>query len=149
MIHSLNRRKFLQTGAFAGAAGLWSPSLHAQRIDIASTDIGKSKWDLDSPALCVDLDKMAQNINALHTSLKGTTVGIRPHIKTHRCPEIAKMQLAAGAVGVCAAKLSEAEVMLNNGINNVLMTGVNVTASKMQKAMALRQKYKGFIQAID
>jgi len=83
----------------------------------ASSDIGKSKWDLDSPALCVDLDKMAQNIKALQTSLTGTSVGVRPHIKTHRCPEIAKMQVAAGAVGVCAAKLSEAEVMLNNGIS--------------------------------
>ena len=149
MPHSLNRRKFLQTGALAGAVGFWSPSLHAQRIDIASSDIGKSKWDLDSPALCVDLDKMAQNIKALQTSLTGTSVGVRPHIKTHKCPEIAKMQVAAGAVGVCAAKLSEAEIMLNNGISNVLMTGVNVTASKMQKAMALRKKYKGFIQAID
>src|SRR6267378_1077467 len=109
MPNSLNRRKFLQTGALAGAAGFWSPSSHAQRIDIASSDIGKSKWDLDSPALCVDLDKMAQNIKALQTSLTGTSVGVRPHIKTHRCPEIAKMQVA----------------------------------------MALRKKYKGFIQAID
>jgi D-serine deaminase-like pyridoxal phosphate-dependent protein len=149
MPNSLNRRKFLQTGALAGAAGFWSPSLQAQRIDIASSDIGKSKWELDSPALCVDLDKMAQNIKAVHAGLQGTGVGVRPHAKTHKCPEIAKMQIAAGAVGICTAKLSESEVMLSNGISNVLMTGVNVTVPKIQKAMALRKKYKGFIQAID
>lgn len=145
----LNRRKFIQTGALAGAAGLWSPSLKAQSPDTSSSVIGKSKWDLDSPALCVDLDKMSQNIQAVHTTLQGTGVGVRPHIKTHKCPAIAKMQIAAGAVGVCAAKISESEVMLTNGINDVLMTGVNVTIPKIEKAMALRKKYNGFIQAVD
>jgi D-serine deaminase-like pyridoxal phosphate-dependent protein len=151
MSNSLNRRKFLQAGAVAGVASLLSPSsLQAKGIEeIADSEIGKSKWDLDSPALCVDLDKMEQNIKTVHTRLKGTGVGVRPHIKTHKCPAIAKMQVDAGAVGVCAAKLSEAEVMLDNGIKNVLMTGVNVTVPKIKKAMALRKKYSGFIQAID
>src|SRR5260221_6078169 len=148
MPNSLNRRKFLQTGALAGAAGFWSPSLQAQRIDIASGDIGKSNRALDSPALCVDLDRMAQNIKAVQTSLHGTGVSTRPHVKTHKCPEIAKMQVAAGAVGGCAAKLSESEIMLNNGISNVLMTGVNVTVPKIQKPMPLRKTYRGLTQAI-
>jgi D-serine deaminase-like pyridoxal phosphate-dependent protein len=146
----LNRRKFLQATAVAGAASLWSPSLSAETLYEANvSDIGKSKWDLDSPALCVDLDKMEKNIKAVHTALKGTGVGVRPHVKTHKCPAIAKMQIAAGAVGICSAKLSESEVMLINGIQNVLMTGVNVTASKIKHAMELRKKYKGFIQAVD
>ena len=149
MAHPLNRRKFLQAGVLAGTAGLWSPGLQAQHLEIASSDIGKSKWELDSPALCVDLDKMEQNIKAVHTGLQGTGVAVRPHIKTHKCPEIAKMQIAAGAIGVCAAKISESEVMLNNGITNVLMTGVNITAPKIRKAMELRKKYAGFIQATD
>jgi D-serine deaminase-like pyridoxal phosphate-dependent protein len=149
MPQSLNRRKFLQTGAAAGIAGFWSPSSQARAIDIASSDIGKSKWDLETPALCVDLEKMEQNINVVHQALKGTGIGLRPHVKTHKCPAIAKMQMGAGAVGVCAAKLSESEVMLNNGISKVLMTGVNISASKIQKAMALRKKYSGFIQATD
>ncbi len=151
MANPLNRRQFLQAGAVAGVASLFTPSsLQAKSIDeIADSDIGKSKWDLDSPALCVDLDKMEQNIKKVHTRLKDTPVKVRPHIKTHKCPAIAKMQLAAGAIGVSAAKLGEVEVMLNNGIENVLMTGVNVTAPKINRAMALRKKYKGFIQAID
>lgn len=111
--------------------------------------IGKSKWDLDTPALVVDLDKMERNIKAVHTRLQGTGVGVRPHIKTHKSPAIAKMQIDAGALGVCAAKLGEAEVMLENGIDSVLLTTVNVTAPKIVKAMALRKKHNGFIQAVD
>jgi D-serine deaminase-like pyridoxal phosphate-dependent protein len=92
---------------------------------------------------------MEQNIKTVHTRLQGTGVGVRPHVKTHKCPAIAKMQIDAGALGVCAAKLGEAEVMLENGIKNVLMTTVNVSAPKIIKAMALRKKHKGFIQAAD
>jgi D-serine deaminase-like pyridoxal phosphate-dependent protein len=149
MTHFLNRRKFLQSGAVTGIAALWSPSSNARVIDIASSDIGKSKLELDTPALCVDLEKMEQNLKAVHKALKGSGVGVRPHVKTHKCPAIAELQIAAGAVGVCAAKLSESEIMLNNGIANVLMTGVNISAPKIQKAMALRKKYSGFIQATD
>ena len=150
MSNSFNRRKFLQASAFAGAASLWSPSLSAETlIDVKSSDIGKSKWDLDTPALCVDLDKMEKNIKHVQTRLQGTGTGVRPHVKTHKCPAIAKMQVAAGAVGVCSAKLSESEAMLVNGIQNVLMTGVNISVSKINHAMALRKKYKGFIQAVD
>jgi D-serine deaminase-like pyridoxal phosphate-dependent protein len=150
MAQDLNRRKFLQTGAMAGVAGMLTPSsLQAKNIEIANSDIGKSKWELDSPALCVDLDKLEQNIKSVQTHLKGTGVGVRPHAKTHKSPAIAKMQMKAGAVGICTAKLSESEVMLENGIDKVLMTGVNVSAPKIRKAMELRKKYSGFIQALD
>lgn len=148
MPNFFSRRKFLQNAACAGAAFLWSPPIRAGN-KVPSSEIGKSKWDLDSPALCVDLDKLEKNLKTAQKRLAGTGVGIRPHIKTHKCPELAKMQLSAGAVGVCAAKLSESEVMLNNGINEVLMTGVNVTAPKIKKAMLLRKQYSGFIQAVD
>lgn len=153
MPSSQSRRNFLQSGAVAGIATLLPSAVKASPLETAATaasgDIGKSKWELDSPALCVDLDKMEQNIKTVHTRLQGTKVGVRPHVKTHKCPAIAKMQIAAGAVGVCAAKLSESEVMLDNGIANVLMTGVNVTVPKIRKAMMLRKKYPGFIQAVD
>lgn len=146
---SLNRRKFLKSGVLAGTVGLWSPSTVGQNIEATSSDIGKSKWELDTPALCVDLDKLERNIKAVHTALKGTNVGVRPHVKTHKCPAIAKMQVTAGALGICTAKLSESEVMLENGIQNVLMTGVNVTPPKIKKAMGLVKKHRGFAQAVD
>ena len=145
----IGRRKFLQRGSLAGVASLIPFASTAADPTVIYNDIGKSKWDLDSPALCVDLDKMDQNIKSMQSRLQGTGVATRPHAKTHKCPAIAKMQIAAGAIGICTAKLSESEVMLDNGISNVLMTGVNVTAPKIKRAMALRKKYTGFIQAVD
>jgi D-serine deaminase-like pyridoxal phosphate-dependent protein len=144
----LTRRDFMQTAAVAGAATIWSPQLYARNFN-AKTAIGMSKWDLDTPALCVDLDKLEQNIANLKTNLAGTGVGVRPHAKTHKCPAIAKLQLAAGAVGICTAKVSEAEVMFANGIKKILMTTVNVTPSKIQRAMNIRKKNPDFIQAVD
>jgi D-serine deaminase-like pyridoxal phosphate-dependent protein len=148
---SFSRRNFLQTSALAGAGTLLAPALQAKNLEMIldKDSIGKSKWDLDTPALVVDLDKLDHNIKKVHTRLQGTGVGVRPHVKTHKSPAIAKMQIAAGALGVCAAKLSEAEVMLENGIQSVLLTTANVSAPKIKKAMALRKKHKGFIQAVD
>lgn len=145
-----NRRKFLSTGLFAGVAPFFpSNAKAASGATHAETLIGLPKWELDTPALCVDLDKMERNLNLAHQNLRGTGVAIRPHAKTHKCPPIAKMQIAAGAIGICVAKLSEAEVMLENGIQDVLMTGVNISVPKILRAMALRKKFGGFIQAVD
>ncbi|MEX0883588.1 MAG: alanine racemase [Cyclobacteriaceae bacterium] len=148
MSNIINRRKFLQTSSLVGAA-IIIPSRAKANTPEFSDEIGKLKWELDTPALCLDLDRLESNLNAVHIPLRGTGVGVRPHVKTHKCPALAKMQMEAGAVGICAAKLTEAEVMLQNGIKDVLMTGVNVTPSKIKKAMAIKKEYPGFIQAVD
>jgi D-serine deaminase-like pyridoxal phosphate-dependent protein len=149
-MNTFTRRRFLGTAAAAGIAPLIHSNAYAKESPLSlSSDIGKSKWDLDSPALCVDLDKMERNMKNAQQSLKASGLDVRPHAKTHKCPAIAKMQIAAGAVGICTAKLSESEIMLENGIANVLMTGVNISVPKINKAMALRKKYNGFIQAVD
>lgn len=145
-----NRRNFLNAGLLAGVTQLLpSQAKSLQKNIYPESEIGKSKWDLDSPSLCVDLNKMERNIKMAHERLRGTGVAIRPHTKTHKSPAIAKMQVAAGAVGICVAKLSEADVMLNNGIADVLMTGVNISAQKIRKAVELRKRHPGFIQAVD
>ena len=87
------------------------------------------------PALCVDLDKLEQNIATMKAKLAGTGVATRPHAKTHKCPAIAKLQLAAGSIGVCTAKVSEAEALFANGVDKILMTTSNVTANKIRRAM--------------
>jgi len=145
----LSRRKFLQAGTVAGITSFIPSKSEGANLEKVLNDVGKSKWDLDSPALCVDLDKMEGNIKSVQSRLQGTGVATRPHAKTHKCPAIAKMQIEAGAIGICTAKLSESQVMLENGIRNVLMTGVNVTAPKIKHAMELRKKYSGFVQAVD
>ena len=58
---------------------------------------GISKWDLDTPALCVDLDKLERNIAKMQRTANANKIGVRPHAKTHKCAAIAKLQMAAGA----------------------------------------------------
>ena len=152
---SLSRRGFLQT-AGAGSITMWIPN-HANGYTGAEMRakagdgslIGVSKWELDTPALCVDLDKMDQNLATMKKKLAGSGVASRPHAKTHKCPAIAKLQLAAGAIGVCTAKISEAEALYANGVEKILMTTANVTTNKIRRAMKIRKANRWFIQAVD
>jgi len=155
MTFSLSRRGFLQT-AGAGSITMWIPNhsngytsaeMRAKAAD--PSPIGVSKWELDTPALCVDLDKMDQNMATMRKKLAPTGVASRPHAKTHKCPAIAKLQLAAGSIGVCTAKVSEAEALFANGVDKILMTTCNVSASKIRRAMKIRKANRSFIQAVD
>ncbi len=67
--------------------------------------------DLDTPSLYVDLDVLERNIREMQKQCRSWKVGLRPHTKTHKIPEIAQMQLSAGAVGITVAKIGEAEVL--------------------------------------
>jgi len=143
----LSRRGFLHT-AGAGTMGAWLPRTARVR-EAEESLVGVSKWDLDTPALCVDLDKLEQNLATMKAKLAGTGVATRPHAKTHKCPAIAKLQLASGAIGVCTAKVSEAEALFANGVDKILMTTSNVTANKIRRAMTIRKTNRNFIQAVD
>lgn len=67
--------------------------------------------DLDTPALYVDLDVLERNIARMQQQCRAWGVALRPHVKTHKIPEIAQLQLDAGAIGITVAKLGEAEVL--------------------------------------
>jgi len=108
-----------------------------------------SKWELDTPALLVDLDAMEANLATMQSVLSRNGIASRPHAKTHKCPQIARLQIGSGSVGICTAKVSEAEVMLEHGIESVLMTTSNVTPFKIERAMRLRRWHPGFVQATD
>ena len=71
----------------------------------------KRVYDLDTPALLVDVSKLDRNIERMQATANAAGAKLRPHIKTHKCLEIAKRQLQAGAAGLTCAKISEAEVM--------------------------------------
>ena len=156
MSSRFSRRHFIGSAA-AGAAGVWIPSpvrgyTAAEMRNMAAADgslNGVSKWDLDTPALCVDLDKLEQNIATMRARLAEKKIASRPHAKTHKCPAIAKLQMAGGAIGICTAKVSEAEVFAANGIDRILMTTANVTPVKIRRAMQIRKKNPQFIQAVD
>ncbi|HEY4733750.1 MAG TPA: alanine racemase, partial [Gemmatimonadaceae bacterium] len=68
-------------------------------------------FDLDTPSLYVDLDVLGRNIAQMQEQCRGWRVELRPHVKTHKIPEIARMQLDAGAIGITVAKIGEAEVL--------------------------------------
>ena len=72
--------------------------------------------DLDTPALTIDLDILEKNIRDLAESCRKHDIALRVHTKTHKIPEIAHMQLAAGAVGIVSQKVGEAEAMGVGGI---------------------------------
>jgi len=150
----MKRRQFLTA---AVSAGVWIPRsvtgysgaemramAHGETIER-----GVSKWDLETPALCVDLQKFEQNVAAMQAALKKTAQASRPHAKTHKAAAIAKYQLANGSIGICCAKISEAEALAAEGIGRMLMTTANVSRGKIRRAMKLRKANRDFIQAVD
>ena len=110
---------------------------------------GIAKADLDTPALCVDLDTFEKNVATMQAAVKKFGIATRPHAKTHKCAAIAKYQMSTGSIGICCAKLSEAEALAAHGVDKILMTTSNPSKAKIRRAMQLRKKYPHFIQAVD
>lgn len=92
---------------------------------------------VDTPALVIDLDAFERNLARLMESITGREVRLRAHAKTHKCAEIARRQVAAGAVGVCCQKVSEAEAMVAGGIADVLVSNEVVGERKLARLAAL------------
>ena len=99
--------------------------------------IGQHKSALDTPALLVDLDVMEFNIARIVATCRAHGVAWRPHSKAHKTPEIAHMQITAGAVGITCAKLGEAEVMAAAGIRDILIANQIVGPIKIARLVEL------------
>ncbi len=96
--------------------------------------------ELTTPALVLDLEAFERNIEAYQQQVNLHGLRARPHSKSHKCAEIARRQIAAGAVGVCTASLHEAEAMVGQGIDNILITSPVVGAGKMDRLMHLLER---------
>jgi 3-hydroxy-D-aspartate aldolase len=92
---------------------------------------------LDTPALLIERPALLRNIARMAEVAATRGVGLRPHAKTHKSVEIARLQVAAGAKGICCVTLGEAEVMVAGGIPGVLITSPAVTPSKIARLVAL------------
>lgn len=101
--------------------------------------IGCAQDDLDTPALCLDLDVMEANIRAVAETCRRHGVSWRPHAKGHKTPAIAQAQIAAGAIGVTCAKLAEAEAMAAGGVRDMLVANLIVGRHKVARLMELRR----------
>ena len=92
---------------------------------------------IDTPALLLDLDAFERNVTRMAATVAGSGVALRPNAKSHKCPEIALRQIEAGAVGICAQKVSEAEAMVAGGVEDVLVSNEIVGQKKMERLTLL------------
>ena len=96
--------------------------------------------EIPSPALLLDLDRFEANLSKMASHLRAKGKAFRPHAKTHKCPEIARRMIGAGAVGVCTARLSEAEVFAADGIRGLLVTTAIIGGAKIARAIELTRQ---------
>ena len=102
---------------------------------------GERLQDVDTPALILDLERFETNLDRMRDTAARAGVRVRPHAKSHKCPEIARRQIAAGAVGICCQKVGEAEVFLASGIDDVLITNEIVGDRKLQRLARLARRH--------
>jgi D-serine deaminase-like pyridoxal phosphate-dependent protein len=110
--------------------------------------IGAVKTDLDTPALCLDIEVVERNIRRMADYFRDSPVRLRPHCKTHKSPILARMQVTAGAIGITCAKLGEAEVMAQGGIRDILIANEVVGLGKIARLVNLAA-YTDVIVAVD
>ncbi len=141
----MDRRSFLSASLAvgSGAAATASAAALSDRWSEASEPMetaGLTKHEIPTPALIVDLDAFERNVRKMAEHAARTGRRLRPHAKTHKCPEVARRQIAAGAIGVCAATVAEAEAMAAAGVGEILLTSPIVDPRKVARLVRLVQR---------
>ncbi len=108
-----------------------------------------NRAEIPTPALLLDLDRFERNLQKMAAHVKAAGKKLRPHAKTHKCPEIARRQIAAGAVGVCVAKVGEAEVMAAAGVRNLLITTEVVGPEKIGRLLGVLRRQPETLVVVD
>jgi D-serine deaminase-like pyridoxal phosphate-dependent protein len=99
--------------------------------------IGQPVSQIDTPALVIDLDAMERNLSQMMAFAKSHQVRLRPHAKMHKSAVLAKLQMQAGAVGVCVQKTSEAEALAAEGVDNLYISNEVIAPHKLTRVVAL------------
>lgn len=107
------------------------------------------RGDIPTPALVLDLDAFEANLERMASHLKARGKAFRPHGKTHKCPEVARALISAGAIGCCAARLSEAEVFAAHGIRGLLVTTAVIGKDKIARAIELADQAPDTMFCVD
>ena len=105
--------------------------------------------ELQTPALVIDLEAFERNLKKMQSCLAEQNIALRAHTKMHKCPVIARRQVESGARGVCAAKVSEAEIMCDAGISDVLITSPLATREKVARFIEARKTHEGLKLVVD
>lgn len=149
----MSTRRSLLAGALAAPAVLLGRRYSLAEIErmLERGDVrGRlSKEDLPTPALLLDLDAFEWNVRKMAQHLRRHGLAFRPHGKTHKCAEIARRLIRAGAVGCCAAKISEAEAFAREGIEGLLITTPIVGRHKIERAVRLARRRPETIFSVD
>jgi D-serine deaminase-like pyridoxal phosphate-dependent protein len=120
-------------------------------ISNALADLGQpgSRYRLATPAAVVDLDILERNIARLADALKGKPVALRPHAKSHKCARLARLQIQAGAAGVCCAKPGEAEALAETRIDSILLTTPAIGCDTAARVVRLVSATREFAAVVD
>jgi D-serine deaminase-like pyridoxal phosphate-dependent protein len=113
-----------------------------------SVPIG-NKFNLDTPCLVLDLDILDANLQKMKNAAMEGGKNLRPHAKTHKCSSLAKKQIEAGAIGVCAAKVSEAEALVKAGLEGILVTGPVATDHKIKRLVDILAVSPSLMTVVD
>ena len=113
--------------------------------------IGKpaSRRELNTPVLVLDRDALGRNVQKMAALAKRSGVALRPHAKTHKSLAIARLQLDAGAIGLCCTKLGEAEVLASGGIESILITSPVVSVPAIERLVALNERIADLMVCVD
>lgn len=108
-----------------------------------------SRAALNTPVLVLDIDTLDRNIAAMASLIASQGVAMRPHAKTHKSVDIARRQLAAGAVGVCCAKIGEAEALTEGGITGLLITSPVAAPGAIERLAQLAKRAPDLMAVVD
>lgn len=97
--------------------------------------------DIETPALVIDLPALKRNIDAMAARAKRAGMSLRPHAKTHKCPNIAALQMQAGAVGIACATVAEAETLAASGTGGLLLTAPQMGEAKFARIAAINREH--------
>ena len=121
----------------------------AQDLNCDLIGMAGGRAKLQTPALVIDLDVLDRNIAAMAAHAKKHNIALRPHSKTHKSVEIAKRQMEAGALGICCAKLGEAEALAAGDIPSILITSPVVTEAGIARLVALNARVTELMAVCD
>src|SRR5579872_3774006 len=155
-----SRRKFLATtaamGVFAAARSRAAKTSSSEypfaefEARIAKRDFRDMTKDiLPTPCMVVDLDMFKANVKHMADTAKANGINVRPHVKVHKSVDVAKHQVAHGAIGLTCATIAEAELFSGAGIKGVLWTKQPVGVNNIQRAVLLSKKDPTFMFVVD
>ncbi|MEX2585314.1 MAG: DSD1 family PLP-dependent enzyme [Balneolaceae bacterium] len=156
-----SRKEFLNFGlglaAASAAPTIWSRSVRSgysereigDRLRAGDNLKGMHRNELPTPSLLLDLDKFEYNLNKMSRHAEENSIALRPHAKMHKCAEIARRQRDAGAIGICAATINEAEMLANEGLRGILITSEMVGREKIRRLVALTRQVPDTMSVVD